>query len=511
MELTAAQYREALEHTPDALVLVDQNGEVLFANRQVEAVFGYNASELVGKPVEMLIPARFHATHAGHRHSFQSQTHARPMGRGLELFGLHRDGREFQVEVSLSPMSTANGVLVAAAIRDVSERKRAEQLIVAARDTADRALLAKNRFIATASHDLRQPVQAIALLNHSLQRINADSSIADVLGQQAQAIETASRLLNALLDVSRLESGTVSTERRDVAVGPLLQKLANEFAPIAADKRIRLVTEACGARASTDPNLLEQLLRNLLSNAIKYTERGEVRLLTVEDPESLRIEVRDTGIGIAPERLRNIFDDFYQVVDAARTRQGYGLGLGIVQRLANLLGARVDVTSTVGEGSVFTVTVPRAVVKDQPTRESMHRPMRHAKDALKEGRSARVLLIDDDEVVRTAINMVLSLEGYDVIAASGSDDAVSRCVQTGRPDLILSDFDLGDGQSGEEVVERICGIFDSLIPVVFLTGDTAQVSSEARHRFSAEVMSKPVQPRELMSAVKRGVARGGSG
>jgi PAS domain S-box-containing protein len=215
--------RRTLEAAPDAMIIIDASGLIRYANRQVSALFGYSHQEIIGQRVELLMPERFRSRHIGHRDRYIDSGRVRPMGVGLELFGRRRDGTEFPVEISLSPIEQSTSALVAAAIRDVSDRKRAEaELIVArqtaehareladraravadeARDSADRANQGKSRFLATASHDLRQPLQTLALLNGTLRRLVADADAAEALAQQEQAIGAMSRLLNALLDIS---------------------------------------------------------------------------------------------------------------------------------------------------------------------------------------------------------------------------------------------------------------------------------------------------------------------
>ncbi|HEU4487089.1 MAG TPA: PAS domain S-box protein, partial [Povalibacter sp.] len=196
-----------LESAPDAMVIINDSGTILFANRQVTALFGYDVAEVVGQKVEILLPERFRHRHVAHRSQYTRSVRLRPMGAGLDLFARRRDGSEFPVEISLSPIEGDGTTIVAAAIRDVTDRMRVEHEIREAHAAADRANLGKSRFLATASHDLRQPLQALALLNGALRRLIEDPEANEALEQQEQAIAAMSRLLNALLDVSKLESG----------------------------------------------------------------------------------------------------------------------------------------------------------------------------------------------------------------------------------------------------------------------------------------------------------------
>jgi PAS domain S-box-containing protein len=311
--LTQNLIDSALRSTPDALVVADPSGCIVFVNHQAVALFGYTCEEMLGSPVELLLPERFGARHVGHRQAFAQTPRLRPMGAGLELAARRKDGSEVPVEISLGPIGDGGTMLVAAAIRDVTDRRRIEAELRAAREAADRANQTKSRFLATASHDLRQPLQALSLLNGALRRMPTDPDLADVLAQQEHAINAMSRLVNALLDISKLESGAVKPELADFPVGGLFEELRREFAEVAASKGLELRVTPSSSCIHTDASLVEQILRNLVSNAIKYTRKGWVALRCASVTASLvRIEVLDTGIGISADQLPYIYDEFYQ-------------------------------------------------------------------------------------------------------------------------------------------------------------------------------------------------------
>ena len=366
LTIPAELARGALEAAPDAIIIIDASGTVCYANKQVSALFGYAHDDIIGQSVERLMPERFRGRHVGHREGYSRNVRLRPMGAGLTLFGQRQNGDEFPIEISLSPIQDAERALVAAAIRDVTDRKLVEaELIVArqtaeqAREIADRANLAKSRFLATASHDLRQPLQTLALLNGTLRRTIRDPDSLLAISHQEQAIGAMSRLLNALLDISKLESGTIKPEIVDFRVAGLFEELHREFARSAEDKGLQLQIESSAGIVRSDPSLVEQVLRNLVANAIKYTRQGLVRLRCLNEASMLRIEVFDTGIGIPEDQIPHIFEEFYQVsVPSHSQRNGYGLGLNIVQRIVTLLDLHLEVRSTVGEGSVFTLSLP---------------------------------------------------------------------------------------------------------------------------------------------------------
>lgn len=244
---------------------------------------------------------------------------------------------------------------------ELLERVQDEEALRNARDEADRANQAKSRFLATASHDLRQPVQALSMLNGTLRRHPLDEEVVEVVIAQEQALGGMARLLNALLDISKLESGAIKPNIEDFDLALVLKTIQTEFSELARDKGLRLeVVTMTAILAHSDVTLLGQILRNLLSNAIRYTQQGIVRLCCVEDAGKIKVEVEDSGIGIAEKHLPYIFDEFYQVKDVRAAREGHGLGLNIVRRVATLLNHEIKVRSVVGQGTIFSVMVPAA-------------------------------------------------------------------------------------------------------------------------------------------------------
>ncbi len=496
--------RNVLDLAPDALIIIDAHGVIRFANRQVTALFGHAPAAVVGKPVEVLLPDRFRQRHVAHRSRYTSNVRVRPMGMGLDLFGIRADGSEFPVEISLSPIVEGDETLVAAAIRDVSERKRVEAELKEARREAEHANLGKSRFLATASHDLRQPLQTLGLLNGALRRRVHDTDSQDILQQQEDAVDAMSRLLNALLDIGKLESGAIKQQPVDFALALLFDELRRDFASLANNRGLRLMVDATDARVHSDVALLGQLLRNLVSNAIKYTPRGTVEVRSLRRDDKVRVEVRDSGIGIAADQVPLIFDEFYQVgVSPNTSRDGYGLGLSIVRRICKLLNLSMDVQSAPGKGSVFAVELPAAL---DAARTADAEP-RVRVDEASVAVGARILLVEDETGVRNAMRTLLRMEGYEIIAAATAEEAQIELQDGANFDLLITDYHLEPGRTGTEVIasarEKLGGQFKAIL----VTGDTSSAIRELRSDDCLRITSKPINSRELLELIRTMLAK----
>jgi two-component system, sensor histidine kinase len=489
---------KVLESAPDAIVIVDAAGVILFASRQIATLAGHLPQDIVGQRIEDLLPERFRQAHLGHRRGYSRDAHPRPMGVDLDLYVLHKDGRELPVEISLSPVREGEQLLVAAAIRDITERKRIQTELKQAREAADRANLAKSRFLATASHDLRQPLQTLSLLNGTLRRTVRDPIAGEAVAQQGQAIEAMSRLTNALLDISKLESGAVRPDPADFAVAALFEEMRKEFASHAASKGLELRIDTGAPGAHSDPSLVGQILRNLVSNAIKYTQQGWVELRSRPISRGVRLEVADTGIGIAADQLPHIYEEFFQIGVASNTsREGYGLGLSIVHRLVRLLGSRLEVHSEVGRGSTFALELPAAVRATDAAA-----PSAESAAARRElPSSARVLLVDDDAGVRNATAMLLEVEGFAVARAASLSEAVQEARRDPPVDVVIADYHLQKGETGIDVIAAVRALVGQNVGAVLVSGDTSSTLRQIRPDDRLRLASKPIKADELLALI----------
>jgi PAS domain S-box-containing protein len=490
--------RSALESSPDAMVLVDGHGHILFINQQLTAIFGYDREELRGQNIELLMPERYRARHVGHRGRFAAENRLRPMGAGLDLHARRKDGTEFPVEISLSPLHERGEVRVAATIRDVSDRKRVQQELTLAREAADRANQAKSRFLATASHDLRQPLQSLALLNGTLRRLVDHPDAIEALSYQDQAIEAMSRLLNALLDISKLESGAIKPEPTDFPIARVFEELRHEFTGIATNKGLRFQVADTTACACSDPSLVGQILRNLISNAVKYTRAGSVRLDSLAGPDGIRIEVIDTGIGIPAGQLEHIYEEFYQVgVPTNSSRDGYGLGLSIVQRLVTLLGLRLEVRSEVNNGSVFCLHLPAAHAAPATATERAVPDL-----STRQVYAPQLLLVEDDPAVRDATRMLLKVEGYRVLTASSLAEAQARASEHPQIELLITDYHLSNDETGTQVITALRESLGRPLKAILITGDTSSAVEELQRDERLRLARKPIRAEELLTLLR---------
>jgi protein-histidine pros-kinase len=505
-DTSEAYFRNVLESAPDAMIIIDHLGKITVVNGQAEKMFGYSRKQLIGQEVEMLLPEELRIRHIGHRAAYAAKPQLRPMGSDFELKGRRADGTEFPVEISLSPFSSASGAFISSVIRDVTSRKEMEQALIEARQGAERANKANTAFLAAASHDLRQPVQALALLNGALRRTIKDELALEMVESQQNSLDAMTNLLNSLLDISRLDAGKVEPEYEEFGIQRLVDRLHAEFSRQALHKGLRFEVDTCdGAIVRSDPNLLGEIIQNFVSNAIRYTDKGTVLLRCREDGDNLWIDVKDTGIGIDAAHLDEVFLEFHQIRSPGSNNEGFGLGLAIVKRLADLLGHEIAVLSDPGTGSTFSVRLPIVGQRDL-SRVPVKPEGRHQQG---ERISGTIVLIEDDVKVANAWGLLLEAEGFIVATAASAIEAAAVVKHlAAAPDLIISDFHLLDGSTGVEAVAMVRKAFSKNIPAFIVTGDTSKMVQEARLTENCVIMNKPVNTDELLKGAAAAIASG---
>jgi two-component system, chemotaxis family, CheB/CheR fusion protein len=403
------------------------------------------------------------------------------------------------------PYSTHNsrveGVVIT--FTDISERKRTRQALEAAKLQAEHSNKAKSRFLAVASHDLRQPLQTLALLQGLLAKMVEGEKAQKTVARLDDTLAAMSGMLNTLLDINQIEAGTVRPQIVQFPVHDLLDRLRDEFSFHAQARGLNFRVVPCSLLVKSDPRLLEQMLRNLLSNALKFTERGDVLLGCRRHEAALTLEVWDTGTGIPASELGSVFEEYHQLDNAARERsRGLGLGLSIVKRLGELLGHEVKVRSQLGRGSVFSVVIA------QPSKSALPTPHEN-KPKLHVGtnaatRTGAILVVEDDPELRDLLELVLKDEGHQVATApDGLAGEALVAHGTFHPELILADYNLPNGLSGLQLASMLRGHLKQQVPIVILTGDisTATLRDIATHK--CVHLNKPVKLAELSQVIQR--------
>jgi PAS domain S-box-containing protein len=365
-KLMEARFRDLLESTPDGIVMANPTGHIVIANGQAESLFGYEPGELRGQPVDILLPERYRRAHVVHRSNYFLQSRKRAMGSGLDLAGMRKDGSEFPIEISLSPLRTEESAFVMSAIRDISERKRFERALQEKNVELASANQAKDRFLASMSHELRTPLNAIIGFTGTL-LMGLPGPLTPDQYKQLRTVQSSGRhllaLINDLLDVAKIEAGKVDLDLSPVDCCALIEEVVATLRQQAEAKGLQLATVLPTAALvwTTDRRALSQIVLNLAGNAVKFTDTGSVTVTLAEGraeggPTALLVSVEDTGIGISTEEHAKLFAPFSQAGSMRpRAAEGTGLGLHLSQRLAELLGGHISFESIEGQGSRFTL------------------------------------------------------------------------------------------------------------------------------------------------------------
>jgi two-component system, sensor histidine kinase len=376
--------------------------------------------------------------------------------------------------------------------------EEATRLLTAQKEEAERANLAKSRFLAAATHDLRQPMHALTLFVAALKERIHYPEVSRIVHNIESSVNAMQGMFNALLDISRLDAGVLQAHPRDFHLQDLFDRLLLDFSPLAMEKQIRLSIVPTRTIVRTDPVLLERILMNLISNGIRYTVEGGVVVGCRRTKGGLRIEVWDSGKGIPAHRQKEIFQEFVQLNNPERDRnKGLGLGLAIVDRMARLLGTQVDIKSTEGKGSVFSIKISRGNAKRVIEKVDPVVPIRRH-----ELTGALVVFIDDESTILEGMEVLLRDWGCEPVIAATGVGAVAALVQAGRPpDIIVSDYRLRDRENGIEVIEQIRAHFGMDIPGVLVSGDTGpELLREAKEK-GLRILHKPVRPAKLRALI----------
>lgn len=361
-------------------------------------------------------------------------------------------------------------------------------------DEAVRSNIAKSRFLAAASHDLRQPMHALGLFVETLKERILYPDLRKIVDNIGNSVEAMNDLFNALLDISKLDAGVIQPIKTDFDILNLLERIHVEFEKQIRDSGLRMSVRTKSAIVYSDAALLERILRNFMTNALRYTKKGGIVIRVRERDTMWCIEVLDSGLGIPDNHLKDIFQEFVQLDNPERDRsKGLGLGLAIVDRLAHLLGHPISVKSKVGRGSVFGIKVPKGDASKVQVRK------KEVNEAAFTGfAGVLIIVVDDEAAILEGMRSLLQGWGCDVITAGSGGDMQSALAACDRvPDLIISDYRLRQGETGVQVITRLQQEFNEMIPAVLITGDTAPDRLQEARASGFEIMHKPLQPAKL--------------
>ncbi|MCA9068111.1 MAG: PAS domain S-box protein, partial [Planctomycetaceae bacterium] len=490
-----ALVRNPVEAAPSGMLMIDRSGLITLLNSEAERMFGYSRDELLGQPVEILIPEQYREQHVQHRQQFFQYPRLRRMGAGVDLWGERKDGSRFPLDVRLSPIGTPQGYSVLAAVVDITDQKRME---LSLRDQ----VVQRDRFLATLSHELRNPMAAILSAGSVVSRFAKDlPQITDpcgVIRRQASQIAT---LLDDLLDVSRVTQNKINLRKEVTNLVALANEAIEAVGPMLGTHghKIHFENEEQAIWVDVDYSRMLQVLENLLTNAIKYTpDGGNIWMkLSVEGEEGV-VRVRDDGRGIEPELLNSIFDIFVQADETLdRSEGGMGVGLTLVRSLVELHGGSIAVFSRgVGQGSEFIVRVPRT--SKRPIRQSSPKPVHDPADL-------RIVLVEDSPDVREMLAALLAFDGYQVQTAANGLEGLKLIVES-HPDVALLDIGLPD-LDGYGVARRVREeIPRHEIYLIALTGYGREEDHEAILEAGFdEHLIKPINMEELKSSLGKAV------
>jgi PAS domain S-box-containing protein len=369
------QFQVFFEFSPNALILVESGGRITLVNPKAEALFGYSSEELVGQPIELLVPEPLRGVHVRHRASFSMEPFAsRPMGEGRILFARRKDGSLFQTEIALTSVDTAKGRLVMATVLDVTERKRVEEALKnseerfrAQAEELAQAVRARDDFISVASHELKNPITSLRMqLELRRRELLKKPEAFDVPAHQKmidsdlRQLERLNRMIDDMLDVTRIRVGKLSIQKEDVEICGLTQEVVDRYAPLCQERGCSLKLQLCDPiTGSWDRSRMEQVLSNLITNAIKYGKGSPIEVTVCpKGSASVELRVRDYGPGIPKEDHERIFERFERAVKPGGAIAGLGLGLYIVRKIVELQGGTIHVESQLGEGASFVVRLP---------------------------------------------------------------------------------------------------------------------------------------------------------
>ncbi len=506
------RFKGFLESAPDAIVIVNMAGTIQIINSQTEKLFGYNREEIIGKEVEVLMPSKYKNVHLKHRQNFSTDPKARAMGKGMDLFGQHKDGKVFPVAISIGKLETEKGFFVAATIRDISYEKEIERALIQAKESAEKAkqiaedaMLAKQTFLSNMSHEIRTPMTAII----GFAKVVLKTDLTEKQKEHITAIKTSSDallvLINDILDLAKVDAGKMTFDLLPFNLKSSISIMLHLFDIKFQEKSLKLITKFDNTIPEIllgDSVRLNQIMLNLVSNAVKFTNEGEITvsaILKSEDEDNVNVEfvVADTGIGIPENMLATIFENFEQATTStARLFGGTGLGLAIVKKLVGKQGGAIEVKSKIGEGSTFSFVLNFKKCKAETPLFTGLTEIELNKDV----KNLKILVVEDAALNQLLIKILLDDFGFERDIAANGKIAIEK-LQTKSFDIILMDLQMPE-MNGFEATEIIRQKLNSNIPIIALTADVTEADlAQCKAVGMNDYIAKPIDEKLLYNKI----------
>jgi PAS domain S-box-containing protein len=466
---SATRIQVILNTVADVIITIDERGTVWTANLAVKTMFGYDVAEIVGQNIRMLMSEPYRSQHDGYLERYRTTGEAHILGSGREVVGQRKDGSIFPMYLAVSEMRLEGERHFIGVVHDITERKQAEQKLFVAKEAAELANRAKDSFLATMSHEIRTPLTGMLGMLEVLSLTSLDHDQDETLKAVWESGRSLLRIVNDILDWSKIEAGKLTLSPRSISIPRLLQEVVNTYSRVASSKSLLLWHHADARLAAAhivDPLRLSQVLNNFVSNALRFTRSGEIelraeRLERLDSCERIRFSVRDTGIGIDREVQQHLFQRYRQEsADTARMYGGTGLGLSICRRLADLMDGQLELVSEPGQGSTFSVTLSlpiSATPGDMGMTALPEVTRKHVQPLLEEGAEAPlVLAVDDHPINRDLLVRQIKLLGLRAETAENGQVALSLW-QEGRFALVITDCHMPemDGYVLTQEIRRI--------------------------------------------------------
>lgn len=512
LQASAAQIRSIVTNAYDAFILINDKGIIIDWNPQSETTFGWQREEVLGRSLaEVIIPIQYRQAHeAGMKH-FNKTGEGPVLNKRLELSALHRNGHEFPIEFTISLIMTDKLHVFAAFLRDISERKQAEENLKQAKERAEASEKVKELFLANMSHEIRTPMNAIVGFARILENTELTPEQKESVGAISQSGDNLMVIINDILDFSKIEAGKITLEKTNIDIAGMISSTISMMKPKYDPKNLKVeyvIDPRIPPVIIGDKVRLTQILINLISNAIKFTLKGEVRILVnyVEEDASsttIQFDIKDSGIGIEKDKLDSIFDSFTQArFDTTRKYGGTGLGLSIVKKLVELQNGTINIKSEINKGSSFSFTLPFLKADILPDKEEKKESIKIDTDKNLYSGKIKVLLAEDNPINQLLALRVINNWGFEVDIAENGLIAIDK-LKNMDYDMVLMDLQMPemDGYEATSYIRKHLGDKKN-IPIVAMTAHAIKGEIEKCLAVGMnDYISKPFKPEELYARI----------